>query len=407
MMPFVAVAIAMVAIALVAVVWPLLRPARGPVVERRASNASIYRDQFADLDADLARGTLSADQYSEAKTELERRVLDEVKGPVTAGTVVPRRMAALAVGLVIPLAAALLYWRLGAPAALTPTVINSASEQPLTQAQVDEMLAKVVERLKNEPGNVQGWTILARSYYALGRFPEAAAAYEKLATLMPDDADVLTDYADALAMSRNRDLSGPPMQLIERALRINATQWKALAMAGTAAFDRKDYASAVTYWERLKASQPADSPIVNAIQASIDEARQLGKLAVAPGAKPPPAAKAGSTSVSGTVALSPALASKAQPTDTVFIYARSVGGSRMPLAIMRAQVKDLPLKFQLDDSLAMSAAAKISAQTEVVLTARVSRSGSAAPQAGDLEGVTPTVKVGASNITLTIDRAVP
>jgi cytochrome c-type biogenesis protein CcmH len=223
---------------------------------------------------------------------------------------------------------------------------------------------------------------------------------------MPNDADILADYADALAMSQGRKLAGKPMELVQRALKADPNQWKALALAGTDAFDRKDYRAAVGYWERLRTSVPPESDMAQSLESSIAEARELGGMGAAP--KPAaPLAAAGGGRVAGTVKLDAALAARADPNDTVFIFARPAEGPKMPLAIVRKQVKDLPLTFALDDAMAMSPQFKLSGFSDVVVGARVSKSGQAAPQSGDLEGLSAPVKVGATGVAIVIDRALP
>jgi cytochrome c-type biogenesis protein CcmH len=423
---FIVIAAVMVAAALAWVLWPLLRPSHRPVVERRIVNVSVYKDQFADLDADLARGSLSPDRYAEAKAELERRMLDEARGEPGAPAVVPAggRRTAIVIAAAIPLVAGLLYWRLGAPDAFSPLAAAPADQHQMSDEQINDMVARLAQRLEKEPDNVDGWVILARTYYTQRRFTEAAAAYEKLVALLPNEADLYADYADALAMAQGRRIAGKPMELVSKALAIDPNQWKALAMAGTEAFDRKDYKGAVAYWEKLRANA-GDAPIAQQIQASIDEARQLGGLppsdgaispsiaAAQPGAamKTPPSkdasAAASSKNVSGTVTLDKALVGKASPTDSVFVFARPADGSKMPVALTRARVSDLPLKFTLDDAAAMNPQVKISAFDDVILVARVSKSGSAMPASGDLEGLSKPVKVGSSGVAVTIDRVLP
>jgi cytochrome c-type biogenesis protein CcmH len=421
---FIVIAGLMVVVALGWVLWPLLRSSPGGTVERRAANLSIYRDQFADLDADLKRGTISPQQHAEAKAELERRMLEDAKTEQEAAPLSSSSYrTALAVVLAVPVVSGLLYARLGSPDAFSPLATKPQDSHQMTGEQVDEMVAKLRQRLEKEPDNAEGWAILARTYYTMRRFPEASAAYEKLTALIPDDADLLADYADALAMSQGRRIAGKPLELVNRALRINPTQWKALAMAGTEAFERKDYARAVDYWTRLQSSAPQDSPIAKQIQSSIDEARQLAGLPPAAVASESPAARpraaapdapaaaptvaTGGKSVSGTVTLASALAAKASPNDAVFVFARPSDGSKMPIAIIRAQVKDLPLKFTLDDARSMSQATKISGFEEVIVAARVSRAGNAMPASGDLEGMSKPVKVGANGLAITIDRVIP
>lgn len=451
MTAFIFVAAVMVAVALAWLLWPLLRSAQRPSLEGHVANATIYRDQFADLDADLKRGTLSEAQYGEARAELERRLLDEGRAGTETAAPVSRssnKTVAAALAVAVPLVAGLLYAQLGAPDAFSPLAQAGNPSHEMSGADVEKMVQQLAERLEKEPQNVEGWVILARTYYTMRRFPEAAAAYEKLTKLVPNEPDLLTDYADALAMSQGRNIEGKPLEIVLQALKINPDHWKALAMAGTAAFDRKDYKQAVIYWEQLRATQPADSPIAQSITASINEARQLAGMPplpaamppvaaakpLAPGAKMPTdhppldggkpstaapaaakadtakaadsaAAPAGKT-VSGTVSLASTLSGKAAPQDIVFVFARPADGSKMPLAILRAQVKDLPLKFTLDDTMAMSPASKISGFEQVVIAARVSKSGGVSPQSGDLETVTQPVKVGSRDLVVTIDSVV-
>jgi len=266
------------------------------------------------------------------------------------------------------------------------------------------MVAKLAARLEQNPDDANGWAILARSYTSMQRFPEAVAAFAKASALTKDDANLLADYADALAVSAGRSIEGKPLELIKQALKLDPNQWKALAMAGTAAFDRKDYHAAVAYWEKLLQRLPPDSGFRESLTASVAEARQLGgiKSAALPG---PQAATA--ASVRGTVSLSPALAVKVSPTDTVFIFTRAAEGSRQPIAAVRRQAKELPVGFTLDDSQSMSAEMKLSGFREVVVGARISKSGSATPQSGDLQGISQKVNVGATDVVVVIDSVVP
>jgi cytochrome c-type biogenesis protein CcmH len=426
---FIVIATVMVAIALAWILWPLLRGARRPTVERHVANANIYRDQFVELDADLKRGTISEAQYEEARSELERRLLEEAKGEKGAAPppMRPARGAAVLLAVMVPVLAGLLYWKLGAPDAFSPIAKMNDPNHHMTPDQVQKMVGDLAARLEKEPDNVDGWVILAKTYYTMRDFPKAAAAYERLVKLVPNEPDLLADYADALAMSQGRNIQGKPMELINAALKVDPNHWKALAMAGTAAFDAKDYKKAVEYWERLRDTQPADSPLAKSIAPGIAEARQLaGMPAVAvadaskaaadphkglkmPSPSAAPAAKAaagGATSVGGTVTLSDAVKAKAAPGDMVFIFARPAEGSRMPLALTAVKVSDLPAKFTLDDTMSMSET-KLSGVPQVIVGARVSKSGKPMPSSGDLEGLSKPVAVGAKDVVITIDRVLP
>jgi cytochrome c-type biogenesis protein CcmH len=405
---FLLVAVAMLAVAVAWVLVPLLARRAHASPDPEATNLSVLRDQLAELAADLARGTLTRERYEQAKLELERRVLDEVKPGEPVGTAAPPAASAWTaaiLGAVIPIAAIALYVAVGSPGALLPGAPGASGPQhEVTPEQLEAMVAKLAAHVEKNPDDAQGWTLLARSYYVMSRYPEAVRAYERAAALVPRDADLLADYADALAVTQGRSLQGRPLELIERALAIDPDHWKALALAGTAAFNRKDYGRAIAYWERLKRVVPGDSEIGRSIEASIAEARELG------GARPTAAGAptiTASAKVAGQVRLAQALAASAAPTDTVFIFARAASGPPMPLAVLRKQVKDLPLDFTLDDSMAMAPNLKLSGFSEVIVGARVSRSGSATPASGDLQGLSRPVKVGATGVAVVIDTAVP
>ena len=281
------------------------------------------------------------------------------------------------------------------------------------------MVGKLAERLKTTPDDVQGWTMLARSYTVLRRFDEAIPAYARAAELDPNNAALLADYADAVAATQQTANNPQSMALIERALKADPKHFKALALSGSAAFDRGDYAVAISPSGRRSPIQlPPDSELAPRVQAMIADAR--GKLAgndAAPAASPPtqvaaarPAASAArpaaGTSVSGTVTLDPALAAQAAPGDSVFVFARAASGSRMPLAVQRAQVKDLPLAFKLDDSMAMAPGMTLSSASQLTVGARISKSGTAIAQPGDLSGEITGVAPGANNLAIRIGTVV-
>ena len=416
---FVLIAVGMVAIALAAVLIPLLRGST-PGVLREATNVAILRDQLRELDADLDAGTMPRDRYDQAKQELLQRALEESKSVEAVAAKAPQSAAwtAAVLGSTLPIAALLLYLALGNHDAFAPLAVQSkpAGEHKVTRQDIEALAEKLAAKLKDDPANVDGWVMLARTYQALDRNEDSARAFDRAVALLPDNADLLADYADLLA-TIDGGFREKSVQLIEQALKADPRHWKALALAGTAAFNRKDYKTAVGYWERMKATVPPTSPLAGSIDASIAEARELGglKAAAAPAAPlpatpaAPPAATAASAGarIAGTVQLAPALADKVSPTDTVYIFARAVDGPRMPLAILKKQAKDLPVTFALDDSMAMTPSLALSNFPSVVVGARVSKSGSATPQSGDLEGLSSAVKLGATGLAVVIDRTLP
>ena len=256
------------------------------------------------------------------------------------------------------------------------------------------MTAKLAARLQEKPDDVVGWTMLGRAYRATDRNEEAARAFARASALKPDDAELLADQAEALAISRGRKLAGEPTRLLDRALKLDPDSAKVLALAGSAALERKDYKAVIRHWERLLRQPDTGPDLAQALQTGIIEARALAE-----GRKPsvPPAAGR----VSGIVSLSAALTDQAGPEDAVFVFARAAQGPRMPLAIARVKVKDLPYHFELDDSMAMGPT-KLSSVTRVVVVARLSRSGEPAAKPGDLEVASAPVTMGAKGLVLEI-----
>jgi cytochrome c-type biogenesis protein CcmH len=303
----------------------------------------------------------------------------------------------------LPLAAGLLYWKLGSPGVLgadpRPTAFVQPGAHSTAPEQIETMVNRLAAKLAANPDNPEGWAMLARSYDVLGKHEEAVSAFARAAALLPRDAELLADYADALAMTMNGKLKGKPMQLVHRALKLDPDNAKALALAGTEAFGRADYQGAVTFWERAVRAAPEGTDFADSLRASVEEARALvaGKPANFAAARVTQAAPAAADRVAGRVYLASSVAANAAPGDTVFIYAQAQDGSRMPLAILTARVKDLPMDFVLDDSLSMSPDLKLSSVKRVFVTARVSRAGSATPQSGDLQGKIGPVQVGTGN----------
>lgn len=408
-------AAALTALALVMLLPVLLRPAvpRGADAPPRQASLAILRVQLAQLDAERAAGALDAAQHDAARADIERRALEEdgdEPAATPAGNGARQSVAtAVLIGLAIPCLALGLYWKLGNPQAMleAPTLLTGnatgAGGAEVTQGQVEAMVAQMAQQLENPPPGLQpdpaAWTMLARSYAALDRFDAADRAYARAIELSPRDAQLLADRADVLALLQGRNAAGEPTRLVEQALQLDPKNLKALALAGSAAFQRKDLAAAVRYWEQARALAPANSEFAAGLERSLAAARGGGKGDA-------PQAAIG-TRISGTVKLAPALAAKVAPGDTVYIFARAAQGGRMPLAIVRRKAGELPIAFTLDDSMAMSPEMRLSGQAQVVLGARVSRSGQALPQSGDLVGQSAPLAVGATGVTLTIDTIQP
>ena len=431
MVVFWIVAAAMTGVALAFVLVPLLRARAGAAPSAGEANLDVLRSQRREIEADVAAGVLPADAREEALRELVARAETELPhAPEKAAAPVRRPWIVVAVaGVLLPAIAVGLYLRIGEPRGLDPAATRAAQAAPhegASDPQIVAMVETLAAKVRARPDDVQGWSLLARSMNALGRCPEAVDAYEHLAKLVPDNPDVLADWADALGMKNGRNLQGKPYEMVKQALKIDPAHQKALALAGTAAMSEGDYTASIAYWQALAKVVPPGSEDQQKVAAIIEEVRGRAAAAgsalppgraVAQAPKAPPAAPpakaaaavpaAGASTVSGTVSIAPALASKVAITDSLFIFARAEGGPRVPLAVLRGGARELPKDFVLDDSMAMAPGMNLSTAGPVRIEARVSKSGNATPQPGDLVGSSAVVKPGARDVKIVIDRALP
>ena len=406
----------LLALALSFLIFPLWRKsAADNSVLRDAANLEILRDQANELETDLKSGLLTQEAFEQGRRELQVRLLDEVKS--TEAVMPAARNTARTLGIVlavlIPIASVLLYLKVGNIAAMQPEQQQAESAEGFGLLRSEAALQELEGKLAKNPNNPNGWLMLARSYSELQRYADAVRAYQQLVKLVPNESQVWTNYADAMAMSNNQSLLGEPTKLLDKALQLDPENSTALALAGSADMERGDYVAAITHWQKLLTLLPPDFPQIQMIRDGIAQARDFlskqpggrEKLAGLPDA--PQVAKADpAKAVSGRVSLSAAMAGKASPDDFVFILARAAEGPKMPLAVIRKQVKDLPMDFTLDDGMAMRPQMKLSGFDKVVVLARVSKSGMPVAQPGDIEGTAGIVKPGTKGINITIDTLV-
>lgn len=396
---------ALIAVAAIARLLPSLLRARGkapadnPDADRRAANLAIFRDQLDELERERAEDSLSAPDFEQAKRELQRRLLEEVRPETddkSAGTGTSRKTA-IALILIVPLAATAFYLRLGNPNGLDPLQTQPPSRA--SQQQIDEMLGKLVGKLKQNPDDSKGWIMLARSYKVLGRFAEAADAYGHALAVVDKDAALLADYAEVLSQTNDGKLQGRPAEFLDRALRLDPDEPQALFLAGAAASERLDFAKAADHWDRLLQQLEPGSEEETSLRAAVAKAREIATRKTQPAAALP--------NISGEVALSPKIAVQARPDDVLFVFARADDGTRMPLAVMRGTVGDLPMRFRFDDSMALPGGRKLSEFKSVSIEARIAKAGKAQTSSGDLFGKLAGVKPGSQNLHLFIDQIQP
>ena len=290
MILFWVICILMLVAALYFVLPPALRAAAAQTTEesaRREANIAVYRDQLSELQDDLRNGIVSEEQYAQDRDDIERRLLEDTATEKTASKPIPvsadARKHAYMAGIGLALVAVIFYLRIGNPesitiaatpsTATTTTAPQTAPEGERTQAQIEANVATLAQRLKSNPGDAQGWTMLARSYSSLGRFGEAAGAYARVTELSPNDADLWAEYAFSVAMASGRKLEGKPMELVAQALKIDPNNAKALELAASGAYEAKNYQKAIDYWQRVLKQVPPTSEVAQAIQARIDDAK--------------------------------------------------------------------------------------------------------------------------------------
>lgn len=406
--------VAMILLGLWFVIPPLLSKKTAESVKSEELNIAIYRQKLAELDKN--EENLSEAQLKQAREELEQGLLQDVASrPQTtpAVSLTPRTQYQVAaiVAVLVPLTALLLYAELSPPQ-WTQLVEYDPAATTKARAKlpsIDAMVAKLEARLRANPGDPKGWALLGRSYFVMGRYHEAANAYTQASQLAGEkDVDIMADQAEALAMAGNGNMQGSPEQIIGRALAQQPDHPKSLWLAGTAAFQAGKFQHAIRHWETLYNMHPdKNNEGAQVLQKQIAEARaRLGDKAPAPAVAKSAPAK-GKTEIKVSVSLDDRIKAKAAPGDTVFIFARAVQGPPMPLAIIKKQVSDLPVTVSLNDSMAMVPNMTMSSFQQVYIGARVSKTGNAMPQIGDLQGRSSPISTGkAQDVKITISQEV-
>lgn len=416
------IAVGFILIALAFVIPPLLRkntylPENDSALQ---ANLGIYKERLAELQQE----NLNNEQFAAAKLELDKLLAQDVKKTEPNQSQPRARWISILVIILLPALAVGGYFKYGSPQLIDPAApenphSNSHGQMP---KDFESMVAKLEQRLQEKPDDIQGWQMLGKSYAMLENYSKAVQAYQHVLALGGDkDAQVLADAAEMNALAHEGQLAGQPSVLIKTALQIDPNNEKALWLSGVAAIQQGEYAQAVQTWERLLSIFPADeTESRKVIEQQIAEARTLMKKSgqlvdfatpstaatAEPLAQPPAVVE--QVKITVQVSLDPALQDKVRPTDTLFIYAKATSGMQMPLAIVRKMATELPITVVLDDSTAMSPQMKLSKFKQVSVFARISSSGTAMPQSGDLQGsVTPVDVTTPDNIIIQINQQLP
>ena len=399
----------------------------GPLLRGRGSTAGAATEARRLLDAlNAARdnGILSDGEYATKRSELGDRLLGALNAqpaPRPRSTMI----AALGVALLLPAAAILLYRAIGEPAAINGVATASeAADAPTDHTQnMDEAIGKLAGKLKQNPQDPEGWALLGRAYEATAHFDQALDALKHAVDLAPDDADIRIAYAEVLALTTpDRKIRGEPRSLIESAMKTSPDNERGLWLLGIGEYQEKHFDAAIALWKRLIAVLPKESPTIASVQKEIakaeatrdgkppppdDDAANTAQTDDATPA-PPATSDAGGPHLTVNVTLDAKLKSRIAPTDVLFIYAKAANGPPMPLAIQRMTAASLPASVTLTDGMGMMPTMKLSQFPQVIVGARVSKSGNAIAQTGDLQVVSKPIDVrSAEPVSLTIDQVVP
>jgi cytochrome c-type biogenesis protein CcmH len=402
------------------------------------ANVKVYREQILDLDREHANGHLSDAEWQLSRDELSVRLLQDtaVEDEPHVITQAQSWPTAVVVALVFPIAALGLYIWLGTPEAINPMPPAAVSAEAATEQaappNLDQIVENLASKLQADPNNLEGWVLLGRTHRSMGNLDAALSAFDRALKLNADDELILA-RAEVLAAKNQGRFDGEPWRVIGEVLQRDPQNYAALLLAGSASYANNRYADALEFWQRARLRLSADHPDVpnlieamSTVQAKLKNQASPSATPAAQGAPSAPASvsaasgtapaaavtsatggTASALNVSGQVRLSAALKSQTSPTDVVFVYAVPANGERMPLALLKTTVAQLPLKFTLDDSSAMLPDRKLSGASQVLVKARISKSGNAIPQPGDWEGSLGPVKVGSTGLDLEIKTQRP
>lgn len=391
MTSFLIPAFLLLVLVLVLLLRPFIFPPKVEATSRRQMNAAIYREELDKLELECSSGSINNADYELAHAEMRQRLFQDTNEEDDRSVMGSSKITVISLCVFITVLSAGFYFSLGD----ATRIAEKNTQQPMTQDGVEKMITVFAAKMEQDPTNLQGWAMLARSYRILGRNQEAAKAYERSGNFIDSDPQLLADYADVLASNANGSFAGKPLKLINQALKLDPNNLLALWLSGTASYAAGNYKAAVQTWEKLAQQLPPGTEDARSIEASIAEART----------KSGPSSKASvnTKGISGKIEIAANLKSKVNSGDIVLVIARKPG-ERMPVAVLKTPASEFPMSFSLTDALAMNPSSPLSQLAEAAIEVRISKTGMAKPEAGDLISAPQTVKVGANNIRLVIDQ---
>ena len=406
-MLFLLIVSVLILIAFLLILPPLWRKQSVQAADLDQRNILIAQHRLAELKENRLSGGLSQAQYDEQLADLEQALSDDldIKSHVSSAQSQGRWIVYVLV-LGVPLLAGSLYLALGNYQAISHSAEMAVDPDTLKLAEINKMVDGLAEKLKKNPDDAQGWLMLGRSYKFQEQYPKAVDAFANAYRLLGDQAEVMLLYADAIAYANDKNLTGKPTELVFKALALEPDNMNALWLGGMAKAQQGDPVTAIKLWKKLTALLPPGSDSQKEIQDLLAKIESESPQA-ADQSEATQQANVPGVAIDVQVSLAPELQKLTSPSDIVFIYAQALSGPKMPLAIVRKQVSDLPLTVSLNDTMAMMPNMKLSNFPNVKLLARISKSGNAMSQPGDLIGVIDQVALGdKGNHTIVINGQV-
>ena len=388
----------------------MLGKLRRSTVDRQKLNLQLHQQRQQELASEFTGKELEGLQ-----AELDKDLLGDLAASESADTTPADkgRFGLLVALIAAPLLGLFIYGQLGRYDLAdfrAEAQARQPHDKPVGAPEFQEMIDRLAERLKQDPGDIKGWMLLGRSYEQTEQYGKAVEAYAQARKLDPENLDIKAAYAEVLGESQDGDFTGEPAQIAAEILAKDPKHKSGLWLAGAGAAQNGDKPQAIAYLETLRGEFPKGSPDDKHLGKIIDDLKS-GQAGQGAEQEQEAAAEMPATgeqkSIKVKVSLAAALRPKAAPDDLVFIFARAASGPPMPLAIVRKQVKDLPMEVTLDDSMSMVQGMNLSAFDQLVIGARVSKSGQALPKPGDLQGLTkPTAVENGGNYAVEIGEEV-
>lgn len=391
MTSFLIPAFLLLVLVLVLLLRPFIFPPKVEATSRRQMNAAIYREELDKLEIERAAGSINDADYDITHAEMRQRLFQDTSEEDDRSVMGSSKITVISLCVFITVLSAGFYFSLGD----APRIAENNTQKPMKQDGVEKMVSEFAAKMEQDPTNLEGWAMLARSYRILGRNEEAAKAYERAGSFIDSDPQFLADYADVLASNANGSFAGKPLKLINQALKLDPNNLMALWLSGTVSYAAGNYKAAAQTWEKLAQQLPPGTEDARSIESSIADARAKGGLS--------PKASVNTKGISGKIEIAADIKSKVKPGDIVMVIARKPG-ERMPVAVLKTPVSEFPMSFSLTDALAMNPSSPLSQLAEAAIEVRISKTGMAMPEAGDLISAPQIVKVGADNIRLVIDQ---